>query len=117
MTNSNRTQRASGFLFPTIPKYGKTPQALILDRRVSDKGCRLYALIDAHCKEKDFKKKRYIWYGQQTLANELGCSRPWLNHLIKELYDAGWIEVQRRGWRTSIITPLPYPKRRTQQES
>lgn len=113
MTNSNRTQRASGFLFPTIPKYGKTPQALILDRRVSDKGCRLYALVDAHCKEKDFKKKRYIWYGQQTLANELDCTRQWLNHLIKELYDAGWIDVQRRGWRTSIITPLPYPKRRT----
>jgi CRP/FNR family transcriptional regulator, cyclic AMP receptor protein len=49
-----------------------------------------------------------VWEGlpsQQALASELGCSRPMVSRVMKDLADGGYVRVERG--RLQVLRPIP----------
>jgi biotin operon repressor len=72
--------------------YAAVPRALVGDRRVTDRGVRLYAVLTRFT-----DRHSLAWPSQRTLAEQMECSIPTVERAVRELRDAGWVTVTRRG--------------------
>lgn len=71
--------------------YVQLPNALLFSG-LSDGAIRLWAALAYHAREKE-----ECWPGQAGLAKNLGCSEARVRARLKELEEAGLIEVRRPG--------------------
>ena len=78
------------------------PNNLIRDRSVSPSARFVYILLLGRA----FGDKDYCFPSQGTLATESGYSRGKVNYLIRELREAHWIFVTRRGQGKSCVYTL-----------
>lgn len=86
-----------GFRFP----FAQIPEALLDDERVSDRGVRLWALIDRYSGTDEG-----AWPSRETLARRLAVSIDTLDRAVRDLEQTGWMHVERRKGVTSIYTLL-----------
>lgn len=83
----------------TSRSFSQVPEDLICDLRVSDRGVRLWALLDRCCKGTTVSMPT-----RQMLAAALDCSLRSLDYAMTSLLDNGWIARQsgRMEGRPSI---------------
>jgi len=83
---------SKGYLHRRSQNFGKLPEELLHDRNVSDGAKVLYAHMHwrygSNCQN---------WEGQQSMADNLGVKRTTIHRRLKELEDAHWIVIVRRG--------------------
>ena len=84
--------------------YCMTPNELVKDKNISSGACRLYALYHSFARPKDLNKRPKTYVSQRRLSEELGHSIPTISSWTKELASNGWIKVQRRGWKTNLVS-------------
>jgi DNA-binding transcriptional regulator YhcF (GntR family) len=75
-----------------IEPFAIVYEALLDDVRISDRAVRLWAIIRRY-----EGGDRLAWPGRATLADRLGVSTDTIDRCIRELENAGWLRVQRRG--------------------
>lgn len=80
-------------------RWTVTPEALTLDRRVSDRAHRLWCRLDRYA-----GRSEVAFPSHETLMQAMDCSRSSIIRAIKELVDTGWLEVERRSGRSNLYT-------------
>lgn len=73
-------------------RYVALPQWVLLKSELSDVALRVYALLLAHVNTAD--ERREVWPQQQSLAAMLGRHRNTIGRAIRELSEAGLVEVE-----------------------
>lgn len=82
-------------------QFAQVPDALTIDRRVSDGAHRLWARLD-HYAGKDGR----AFPGKDALASDLGVSVATVGRAITNLVETGWVTRARRGFSNVIDTTL-----------
>lgn len=77
--------RLAGSRFAALPVW-------VLDAEISDRAVRLYAVLQTYLTGRDGA----AWPSRQALADRLRCSVDTLDRTIRELVDAGAVEVSHR---------------------
>src|SRR5690242_4282709 len=72
--------------------FTQVPNCVIRDKTLSSNAKLVYAQLLSYAWHND-----YVFPGQDTMAEELGISRPTVNKAIAELEAEGYLEVRRRG--------------------
>ena len=78
------------------------PVELLEDSRLSPPARVLFGILAGHLIDKD-----HCWPGQQRLAEKLNVTARAVRNYLKELQDAGWIEVEERAGASSIYRLNP----------
>lgn len=91
--------------------FAIAPETLIYDTGVSDGAVRLWLVLRRHADARDAS-----YPSRARLAKKLRCSTDTVDRRVKELVDAGWLEVHARvdqaGDRTSNLYHLRRGSRR-----
>jgi hypothetical protein len=82
-------------------QFAQVPDALTIDRRVSDSAHRLWARLDHYA-----GKNGRAFPGKDALASDLGVSVATVGRAITNLVETGWVTRARRGFSNVIDTTL-----------
>lgn len=81
-----------GDIISTGGGFTQVPNFILVSRKVSVGAKLTYAMLLRYAWSNDF-----CFPGQDRLADDMGCSRQSVNKFIKELSDAEYVKVERRG--------------------
>ena len=87
ITDPNQTLLEEGEKFVSIPEW------ILLHQQLSPQAVRLYGVLKMYA-----RKTERAWPGRATLGEHLGCSEDSIDRHVKQLKDAGAIDVIPR-WR------------------
>lgn len=79
---------------PDQRKFCVVPMAALVDQRVHHLAIRVLALVCSYA-----NRAGITWVGQRRIAEHLGITKQAVNKAIRELKDAGYLEVISRGFR------------------
>lgn len=92
-------------------RYTITPEHLILDPRVSDRGFRLWCRLDRYAGEQES-----AYPTRETLAIELDCSPASIDRATRELVETGWLRKERRAaGDTCLYTLVTAPSKEVER--
>jgi hypothetical protein len=90
--------------------FTQCPNSILFDVKLSPLARLCYAALV------DFTgSNSKCWPGHKALAAKVGCSARWIQHLLKELVEAGLIAVKHRQGYTSeyfLLVKVPREKQR-----
>lgn len=92
-------------VFAMGPFFAQIPVELLKDKKVSPQAKVLYGLYHSFAPQKVLDQYPNTFVGQGKIASDcLGCKRPYVAKLTRELADTGWATVIPRGQgHTNII--------------
>jgi hypothetical protein len=80
-------------------KYVSIPEWVLLHPQLSAPAVRLYGVLKMYA-----RRSERAWPGRATLAEHLGCSEDSIDRHMKQLKDAGAVDVIPRWWDTDPST-------------
>ncbi len=81
-----------GDIISTGGGFTQVPNFILVSKKVSVGAKLAYAMLLKYAWADD-----YCFPGQERLAEDMGCTRQSVNKFIKELSQAGFLNVERRG--------------------
>lgn len=79
---------------PDQRKFAVVPMAALTDERLHHLAIRVLGLVCSYA-----NKAGITWVGQQRIADHLGITKQAVNKAVKQLKDAGYLEVMSKGFR------------------
>lgn len=102
----NQEPQRTGFWYTQIPNY------ILRDTRLTSTAFRLYAALASYA-----NAEKVCWPGQQRLAQDLGVSERTIRVRLKELEEAGYITIRRRGrQQTNVYCLKDLPDRANESD-
>jgi biotin operon repressor len=103
----NTDELKGAYIGSKMPPFGAIPQDLLLDPTISPQAKALYGIFHVYCSMKKIGNGSFTFVSQARIAMEnLGKSQQYVCTLTKELRDAGWMTVIRRGQGRSNVNIL-----------
>lgn len=79
---------------PDQRKFAVVPMAALTDEKLHHLAIRVLALVCSYA-----NRAGITWVGQQRIADHLGITKQAVNKAIRELKEAGYLEVMSKGFR------------------
>ena len=84
-------------------RHAVIPHSAVVDRKMSDRQFRVYALMCLHANQFD-----EAWAREDTLAALMGVSQQYISRIIREIAAMGYVEIRRIGFpaRNHYFVPV-----------
>ena len=94
------------------PYHCEIPQDLARDSEISRDARLLWGIYHSYSQKKQKAYDPSTFVGQGTLCQVMGARRDAIYRWTKELREAGWLDVERRGLNKPNLITLYWQKRR-----
>jgi len=95
------------------PYFAQTPQSLLRSPKISPQAKGTFGLLHTFCcEEKDLQKQCVTYVSLETLEKHLDRHPTHVGRYLKELHEAGWITVVRRGVNLTNLIYLHAERKR-----
>lgn len=108
--HEEETEPEGSPIFSLIPRFVQTPEELAFDHEIKLQLKAVFGISHGRCGEKRLGKHPYTFRSQERIAKEdAGISYGYYKHLVRELREAGWLTIIKRGQgKASIIVLHAY---------